>query len=409
MSRDRTMVIAGAGLAGARAAETLRDEGFDGRVVLVGAESERPYERPPLSKGYLQGAAQRDAAFVHPEDFYDDRDIELRTSTRVTALDPDDRSVLLDDGEQLRYDRLLLATGAEPRRLAVPGADLEGVHLLRTLEDADRLRTALDRATNVVVVGSGWIGSEVAASARTLGKEVTLLGRDDVPLAHVLGTELGGLFGQLHVDNGVHLEMKTEVEAIQGTRRVDAVRTRDGRTFDADLVVAGVGAVPRLELAAAAGLTINGGVATDESLHTSANWVYAAGDIAAAWHPLFGARVRVEHWANADHQGRLAARNMLGAGDSYDRIPYFFSDQFDLGMEYSGYAPRWDDVVVRGDPERRELVAFWLRDDRVVAGMNVNVWDVAEQIQALIRSRRPVDTARLVDPCIPIEALNAAA
>jgi len=400
------MVIVGAGLAGAHAVETLRDEGFDGRIVLVGAEPERPYERPPLSKAYLQGTAERDDAFVHPEEFYDDHDIELRTSTRATALAPDDRLVVLDDGERLHYDRLLLATGAEPRRLAVPGAELAGVHLLRTLDDADRLRAALDQATKVVVIGSGWIGSEVAASARTLGKDVTLVGRDDVPLARVLGSEVGVVFRQLHADHGVHLAMNTEVDAIQGTTTVDAVRTSDGRTFAADLVVVGVGAVPRLELAGEAGLTINGGVATDESLHTSANWVYAAGDIAAAWHPHFGARLRVEHWANAGHQGRTAARNMLGAGVSYDRIPYFFSDQLDLGMEYSGHAPRWDQVVVRGDTERREFVAFWLREGRVVAGMNVNVWHLADPVQALIRSGRQVDPTRLADPDVPIKALH---
>ena len=409
MSDNRTMVIAGAGLAGARAAETLRDEGFSGRVVLVGAEAERPYERPPLSKGYLQGTAERDAAFVHSESFYDDHDIELRTSTRVTALDPAGRTVVLDRSERVRYDRLLLATGSEPRRLDVPGEGLEGVHLLRTLADADRLSRALDSATKVVVIGSGWIGSEGAASARTLGKDVTLVGRDDSPLRRVLGPELGAVFGRLHADHGVHLAMNTEVEAILGTHVVDGVRTRDGRTFDADVVVVGVGARPRVELARDAGLAINGGVATDESLHTSANWIYAAGDIASAWHPLFGARLRVEHWANAGHQGRIAARNMLDAGASYDRIPYFFSDQFDLGMEYSGYAPRWDRVVVRGDVEGREVVAFWLREGRVVAGMNVNVWDLAEPIQGLIRSGRPVDPIRLADSDVPIEELSVAA
>jgi 3-phenylpropionate/trans-cinnamate dioxygenase ferredoxin reductase subunit len=406
MSGKRTMVIVGASLAGARAAEALRDEGFEGGIVLVGAEAERPYERPPLSKGYLQDKTERDAVYVHPEDFYDDRDIELRTATRAAAVDPHDSVVVLESGERLAYDRLLLATGSEPRALDVPGATLPGVHLLRTLEDADRLRDALDTAHAVVVIGSGWIGAEVAASARTLGKDVTLVGRGAVPLERVLGPEIGAIYRQLHADHGVQLVTNTEVESIQGHDTVEAVRTTDGRTVDGDLVVVGVGATPRLELARGAGLTIDGGVVTDEGLRSSVDSIYAAGDIAAAWHPFFNARLRVEHWANATHQGRLAARNMLGAGVSYDRIPYFFSDQFDLGMEYSGYAPEWDQVVFRGDTVGREFVAFWIHDGRVVAGMNANTWDLAEPIQELIRTRRPVDLKRLADPEIPIGELH---
>jgi 3-phenylpropionate/trans-cinnamate dioxygenase ferredoxin reductase subunit len=406
MSGNRTMVIVGASLAGGRAAEALRDEGFEGGVVLVGAEAELPYERPPLSKGYLQGKAERDAAYLHPADYYDDHDIELRTAIRATAVDPQDSVVILENGERLAYDRLLLATGSEPRALNVRGATLPGVHVLRTLADADRLRDALDTAHAVVVIGSGWIGSEVAASARTLGKDVTVIGREAAPLERVLGPEVGAIYRQLHIDHGVQLVANTEVESIRGDDTVEAVRTTDGRTVDADLVVVGVGATPRLELARGAALTIDGGVVTDSELRTSVVSIYAAGDIAAAWHPFFHARLRVEHWANAAHQGRLAARNMLGAGDSYDRIPYFFSDQFDLGMEYSGYAPEWDQVVIRGDTAKREFVAFWLQDGRVVAGMNANVWDLAEPIQGLIRSRQSVDPKRLADPDIPIADLH---
>lgn len=406
MSDNRTMVIVGASLAGGRAAEALRDEGFEGGVVLVGAEAERPYERPPLSKGYLQGTAGRDAAYLHPADYYGDHDIELRTAIRATAVEPHDSVVILENGERLAYDRLLLATGSEPRALEVPGAALPGVHVLRTLADADKLRDALDAAQAVVVIGSGWIGSEVAASARTLGKAVTLVGREAAPLTRVLGPEVGAIYRQLHTDHGVRLVANTEVESIRGDDTVEAVRTTDGRTVDADLVVVGVGATPRLELARAGRLTIDGGVVTDHELRTSVESIYAAGDIAAAWHPFFHARLRVEHWANATHQGRLAARNMLGAGDSYDRIPYFFSDQFDLGMEYSGYAPEWNQVVFRGDTAKREFVAFWLQDGRVVAGMNANIWDLAEPIQDLIRSHQPVDPNRLADPDIPIADLH---
>lgn len=396
------MVVAGAGLAGARATEALREEGFDGPVVLVGDEPARPYERPPLSKAFLQGSATADDAFVHAEEWYDASDVELRTGTRVVALHVNDREVELDDGTELRYDRLLLATGSKARSLNVPGGHLPGVHTLRTLAGAERLRAALLEAERVVVAGSGWIGTEVAASARSLGSEVTIVGRDEVPLERVLGREVGAVYGELHRDNGVHLVMGTQIESVRGCTSVEEVRTADGRTIPCDVVVAGVGAVPRLELAEAAGLAVNGGIATDDRLHTSANWVYAAGDVAAAWHPVFQTRIRVEHWANAQNQGRVAARNMLRQNVAYDRIPYFYSDQFDLGMEYSGYAPRWDRVVFRGDVDRREFIAFWLLDGRVVAGMNANVWDVVEPIQELVRSGPMVDPSRLVDPDVPL-------
>lgn len=400
------MVVVGAGLAGARAVETLREEGFDGRIVLAGEEPVRSYERPPLSKGFVQGTTAVSDVFVHSEDWYEAADVELRIDTRVTALHAGAREVVLDDREQLRYDRLLLSTGSSARPLRVPGADLAGVHLLRTLADAEHLVSALRDSPRVVVIGSGWIGSEVAASARTLGCEVTLVGRGARPLERVLGVEVGAVYRDLHRDHGVRLVMGATVESLHGARRVEEVRTADGQILACDLVVAGVGAVPRLELAESARLTTKGGIATDERLHTSANWVYAAGDVAAAWHPLYQTRLRVEHWANASNQGRVAAKNMLGGDVVYDRVPYFFSDQFDLGMEYSGHAPHWDEVVFRGDPVGREFVAFWLRNGRVVAGMNANVWDVVEPIQKLIRSGRVVDPARLADLDVGLEDLD---
>jgi len=400
------MVVVGAGLAGARAVETLREEGFDGPVVLVGEESRRPYERPPLSKSFLQGSTPAEEAFVHPEAWYDASEVELLTGTRAVDLRVDDRELVLESGRRLRYERLLLATGSAARPLAVPGADLPGVHLLRTLDDAEHLRAALVSAPAVVVIGAGWIGSEVAASARSLGCDVTLVGRDAVPLQKVLGAEVGAIFRDLHRDHGVRLVMNSEVESLHGTGRVEEVRLRDGRVLPCDLVVVGVGAAPRLELAQAAGLTVNGGIATDERLHASGNWVFAAGDVAAAWHPIFKSRLRVEHWANAGHQGRVAAENMLGKAVVHDRVPYFFSDQFDLGMEYSGHAPTWDEVVFRGDTKRREFIAFWLSDGRVVAGMNANTWDVVEDIQALVRSARVVDRARLSDPDVALDNLD---
>ncbi len=406
MTTPRTIVIVGASLAGAKAAETLRDEGYDGRLVLVGAEAERPYERPPLSKGYLQGQAERDSVYVHAEGFYAQQDDRAAVRPRGHRHRPGRAHRQPGRArEPCRWDRLLLATGAEPRRLAVPGADLDGVHYLRDLADCDRLREALGAGGRLVVVGAGWIGSEVGASARQLGMEVTLLERLAVPLEQVLGPTVGRLYANLHRERGVELLTGVELEALEGAGRVERVRLSDGRTIDCSAVVVGVGAVPRTALAEAAGLAVEDGVLADATLRTSAPDVYAAGDVANAMHPFYGRRVRVEHWANALNQGPAAARNMLGADEPYDRIPYFFSDQYDVGMEYSGLARGSDQVVLRGDLAARELIAFWIADGRVAAGMNVNVWDVAEPIQALIRSRAAVDPARLGDPAVPLEAL----
>ncbi|HEY5015060.1 MAG TPA: FAD-dependent oxidoreductase, partial [Acidimicrobiia bacterium] len=350
MVTPHTFVIVGASLAGAKAAETLRAEGFDGRVVLIGAEAERPYERPALSKGYLRGDVERETVFVHDESFYADQSIELRTATTVVALRPDEHALELEGGESLAYDRLLLTTGARARRIHVDGADLDGVHYLRSIADADRLAHALHEATNVVVIGAGWIGSEVAASARQLGHAVAVVDPGTVPLERVLGPQVGSIYRDLHADHGVELHLESGVESLSGRGHVGEVRLTDGSRIPADLVVAGVGAQPRVELAADAGLAVGNGVIVDAYLRTSNPDVFAAGDVASAYHPGMGARLRVEHWANAAHQGAAAARNMLGTPTAYDRVPYFFSDQYELGMEYSGHATSWDRVVFRGNP-----------------------------------------------------------
>jgi 3-phenylpropionate/trans-cinnamate dioxygenase ferredoxin reductase subunit len=400
-----TMVIAGAGLAGAKAAQTLREEGFDGRVVLLGAESERPYERPPLSKEYLRGEAGRDKVYVHDASYYDDHDIELRTSTSAERLDAGSSEVVLAGGERLRYDALLLATGARPRRLTLPGADLVGVYELRTLADSEALGKRLQDGARIVVVGAGWIGSEVAASARQKGLEVTVVEPLSVPLERVLGAQVGAIYRDLHAEHGVRMLLGRGVAAFEGDGRVSAVRTDDGERIECDLVVVGVGVTPRDELAQRAAIEVDDGIVVDEHLQTTRPGVFAAGDVARAHHPLLGSSIRVEHWANALNQGPAAARNMLGKRVAYERIPYFFSDQYDVGMEYSGHAPQWDEVVLRGDPQAREFIAFWLREGRVLAGMNVNVWDVTEQIQALVRSAAPVDARALADPDTPLTDL----
>jgi 3-phenylpropionate/trans-cinnamate dioxygenase ferredoxin reductase subunit len=400
-----TFVIVGGGLAGAKAAETLRSEGFDGRLVLVGAERERPYERPPLSKEYLRGEAGREKVYVHEPDYYATNDVELRLGRAAVGLETSSRDVLLDDGERLHYDRLLLATGAEPRRLPIPGAELDGVLYLRTVEDSDALRARLARGGALVVVGAGWIGCEVAASARQAGLDVTVIDPLAVPLERVLGREVGAVYRDIHTDHGVEMLAGSGVEAFEGGARVERVRMTGGRTLDCDLVVVGVGVRPRTRLAELAGLDVADGVLVDEHLRTSVRGIFAAGDVASAHHPHYDARLRVEHWASALHQGPVAARGMLGQHAVYDRVPYFFSDQYEVGMEYSGHAARWDRVVFRGDPPTREFVAFWLDGDRVVAGMNVNVWDVVDPIQRLIRDRTPVDDRRLADPDVPLDAL----
>ncbi|HKG52595.1 MAG TPA: FAD-dependent oxidoreductase [Actinomycetales bacterium] len=406
MKGDRTIAIVGAGLAGATAAQVLRDEGFVGRVVLLGEEAERPYERPPLSKGFLQGETPRDKVFVHDAGWYAEHDVDLRLSARVTGLDRRAHEVTLADGERVRYEALLLATGSSPRRLQVPGAELSGVHYLRRLEDSDRLKSAFESSERVVVVGAGWIGLESAAAARAAGLSVTIIEPAALPLLRVLGPEVAQVFAGLHRDHDVDLRLRAGVSALVGADgAVTHVVLSDGTRLPADLVVVGIGVTPNTSLAADAGLAVSDGVDVDEHLRSSDPDVYAAGDVAAAMHPSWGRRIRVEHWANARHQGRTAALSMLGRDAVHDRLPYFFTDQYDLGMEYTGYADGYDQVVVRGDVTTREFIAFWLRSGRVLAGMNVNVWDVVEDVGELVRSGRQVDVERLADPAVPLTAL----
>ena len=407
MPAQEPFVIVGGGLAGAKAAETLRKEGFGGPVVLVGAEPETPYERPPLSKGYLLGTADRESPRVHPADWYPENDVDLRTGVRATHLDPVAHRLTLDTGEELGYAKLLLATGASARRLPVPGSDLDGVRYLRTFADSDRLLADLSGGgKRVLIVGAGWIGLEVAAAARHHGNDVTIVEPQPTPLHAALGPDMGAVFARLHRQHGVDLFTDTTVREFRGTDgRVTSVVTDGHAGLPADLVVVGVGATPNIELAAAAGLEVDNGVVTDHALRTSVADVFAAGDVASSFHPLYGRYVRVEHWANALNGGQAAARSMLGQDVVYDRVPYFFTDQYDLGMEYSGLGGPGDTVVTRGNPDDGAFIAFWLENGRVTAGMNVNVWDVTDPIQALVRARTAVDPARLTDPDVPLTDL----
>jgi 3-phenylpropionate/trans-cinnamate dioxygenase ferredoxin reductase component len=408
MTTDTTYLIVGASLAGAKAAETLRAEGFDESLIMIGQESERPYERPPLSKEYLLGKAERDTIYVHPPQWYAEHDVDLRLAVTVTGLHPGSHEVSLADGSRTGYSKLLLATGSSPRRLTVPGADLGGVLYLRTVQDSDRLKAAFQDASRVAIIGGGWIGLETAAAARTAGAGVTVLERGELPLLRVLGREAAEVFADLHREHGVDLRCGVQVAEITGSNGIaDGVRLADGSRVEADVVIVGVGITPNSELAVAAGLKTGNGVVVDAQLRSSDPDIYAAGDVATAFHPLLGKHIRVEHWYNALHQPQTAAKAMLGQDVAYDRVPYFYTDQYDLGMEYSGYVEPhgYDEVVFRGDVPRREFIAFWLSGGRVLAGMNVNIWDVNEAIRELICAGQPVDKDALRDPEIPLESL----
>jgi 3-phenylpropionate/trans-cinnamate dioxygenase ferredoxin reductase component len=405
MSSIDRIVVVGAGLAAARASEALRKEGYEGSITILGEEAERPYLRPPLSKEYLRGESDREAVYVHPATFYAEQRIDVRSGTTVRGIEPGPREVVLDGQERVPFDRLLIATGARPRTLPVPGADLPGVMTLRSLSDADAIHAAAIDAERIVVIGAGWIGSEVAASLRMLGRTVVLIAPEAAPLERVLGREVGGVYRDLHLEHGVNWRPGTTVRRVIGTDRVQAIETSAGERIAADLVVVGVGVQPRTELAAGAGLAVADGIEVSATLETSVPGIFAAGDVASAWHPFYNRRLRSEHWANAKFQGWAAGRSMLGATDPFDRIPYFYSDQYDVGMEYTGYASASDRLVVRGSLADRQFVAFWLADGRVVAGMNTNIWDVAKPIERLIRSRAVVDIDAVADPSVAIDEL----
>jgi len=408
MTRSTSFVIVGGGLAGAKAAEALRNNDFDGHIVLFAEEEQLPYERPPLSKEFMAGKKSLSDFTVQNPAWYRDHDVDLRLGTRVSSVDPSAHTVGLPDDTTVGYDKLLLATGSASRRPPIPGSDAAGVHYLRTYEDASALNSVLAEGSSLAVVGAGWIGLEVAASARQRGVNVTVVEAAKQPLLAALGETVGEVFATLHRDHGVDLRLQAQVEEITRSDgpdgKANGLRLGDGSTVAADAVLVAVGAEPNIELAEQAGLSMgDGGVLVDASLRTSDPDIYAVGDIAAAEHPLFGTRIRTEHWANALKQPAVAAAGMLGKPGEYDELPYFFTDQYDLGMEYAGHAPSFDRVVFRGDVAGREFVAFWLDgDNRVLAGMNVNIWDVLDDVKGLIRSRAPVDADRLADPQSPL-------
>ncbi|MEP6797821.1 MAG: FAD-dependent oxidoreductase [Lapillicoccus sp.] len=404
------VVIVGGGLAGAGTAAALRDEGYDGSIVLFAAENHVPYDRPPLSKSYLRGESPLSETEVHPTDWYAGHDIDLRLGSAVTTVEREAHRVASTDGGWTAYDRLVLATGASPRRIDLPGADLGGVVQLRTVEDSDALRSALASKARMVIIGAGWIGLEVAAAAREAGSSVTVLESAEQPLLAVCGPTLGAFFATLHRGHGVDVRLGVQVasiEAAAGSRKVGAVTLADGTSIPADIVLVGIGATPNIDLAVSCGLDVDNGILVDAQGRSSDPDIFAVGDVANADTPAFGERLRVEHWANALDRPASVARGVLGQDGGFDKLPFFYSDQYDLGLEYSGHGSPSAEVVVRGDVDAGEFVAFWLEGDVVRAGMNVNVWDVQDDIQALITARTPVDRVKLADPSVPIAAATA--
>jgi 3-phenylpropionate/trans-cinnamate dioxygenase ferredoxin reductase subunit len=416
MRRQRIVIIGGS-LAGATAAATLRDDGFDGEIHLIGAEAQLPYHRPPLSKGYLRQQERFEDQLVKPAGFYADQRIELKLGVPATAIDAGHQVVELEGGERVVYDRLLVATGGRNRTLSVPGATLESVFQLRTVEDCDRIRAVAQPGRRAVVMGLGFIGSEVSASLRQLGLEVAAVEGSRVPLARVLGDEVGQVLAGIHREKGVELILEDSVAAFEGSGRVGRVRTKKDRVLECDMVVAGIGIVPNTELLAAAGAQVENGVLVDEHCRTSLSDVYAAGDVTNHLHPIFG-RLRVEHWNNGYQQGRAAARSLLGGVQPYDYIHSFWSDQYEHSIEYVGFAASWDRVVFRGRPESRKFLGFYLKAGILRAAVGLNRGGDPEDpktdgelklVANLIRNRVPVDPARLADEDVDLHRLVAAA
>ena len=405
---SQTFVIVGASLAGGGAAAALRQEGFDERVVLIGAEPQSPYERPPLSKDYLRGESSFEQALVQPPDFYGENGIETRFGVRATRVDAAEKVVELGDGERVAYDKLLIATGGRNRRFPIPGLDLEGIYDLRTMADCDRIRAEIAPGRKAVVVGMGFIGSEVAASLRQSGVDVAVVDRNKAPLRRVLGEEVGRVMEGIHRDHGAMLIFEDTVAAFEGTGRVEWVTTQRGRRIECDFVVVGLGIEPVTEILAGTSAEIDNGIVVDEFCWTGVEGIYAAGDVANHYHPVFERRIRVEHWQNALKQGPAAARSMMGKGEPYDDIPWFWSDQYDFNLQYAGFHTEWDEFVVRGNMEERNFVAFYRKDRRVLATVAINRGRDLRRSMQLIKAQRPVDATKLRDPDVDLRELLSA-
>ncbi|WP_099332950.1 NAD(P)/FAD-dependent oxidoreductase [Actinomyces minihominis] len=415
MDNLEKVVIIGGGLAGAKTAEALRKKGFAGTIDLVDGEDHLPYERPPLSKTYLAGEEPFEKALVHTGDWYGAHEVTLHQNRRATGIDIQARTVALDDGQVLPYDKLVLATGSAARHLPLEGAEASNVHYLRTVDDAEAIRATFGVGRRLVLIGGGWIGLEVAAVARTAGTAVTILEAGKLPLIQVVGEEVAEVFANLHRRHGVDLRTNVKVVGIETCDGMaTGVRLEDGEVVEADAIVIGIGTVPRLDLAGDAGLAVDNGVLVDAELRTSDPDIFAVGDIANQDHPILGYRVRVEHWATALNQPKTVATTILGQSTPYTELPYFYTDQYgregnyELSCEYIGHVAQGVEtrLVVRGDLDSLEFVAFWLDlDNHLLAVMPVNTWDVIDQVKGLIADRRMVDPAKLANSEVPYSSL----
>lgn len=392
-----TFVIVGASLTGGTAAATLRQDGFDGDVILVGAEPHPPYERPPLSKQYLRREVPFEKALVRPTGFYEAHAIDTRFGDAATHIDPAERKVELASGRSVRYDKLLIATGVRNRRPPIPGLNLENVFDLRSVDDADALRAEVVPGRKAAVIGMGFIGCEVAASLRQQGVEVVCIDPSPTPLFRVLGEKLGQVMSTIHRDHGVDMVFDDVVTRFEGSRRVERVITKGGRRVDCDFAVVGVGVEPVVNFLDASGVEIDNGILVDEYCRTNVDDIYAAGDVANHYHPLFQKRMRVEHWQNAMQQGAAAARNMLGARKPYDPVHWFWSDQYDVNLQYAGFHREWDQVVVRGSLDARNFIAFYLNQQRIDAVVALNRGKDVRSAIPLVKGRAAVDPRQLAD------------
>jgi 3-phenylpropionate/trans-cinnamate dioxygenase ferredoxin reductase subunit len=366
----KPMVIVGGGLAGGNAAATLRDEGFGGPVVIISREPGVPFGRPPLSKTYLRSEESLDGWYVRPADWYAAHDVD-RLAASVTAVDPAAHRLVLDSGREVEYQKVLIATGGQNRRLRIPGAELSGIHYLRTVADCDAIKREAITGRRAVVVGMGFIGCEVAASLTQLGVHVATAFPEQNPLERVLGAQVGAVIGAMHRAKGVRLLAGSHVAAFDGAGRLEAVVTADGSRVECDFAVVGVGINPDVRAVAGTSIALENGILADERCRASAADVYAAGDVANQLHPVFG-RVRVEHYNNGEKQGAAAARSMLGSAAPYDYIHTFWSDQYEHKLEYAGHATDWDDFAVRGSLADGRLVGFYLRDGVLLAAVGVD-------------------------------------
>jgi 3-phenylpropionate/trans-cinnamate dioxygenase ferredoxin reductase subunit len=392
-----TIVVVGASVAGGTAAATLRGEGYEGRLVLIGAEDLPPYERPPLSKEVLRGEQPFESTFLRPAGWWEEQGIETRLATHVDRLDAGEREVVLAGGERLVFDRAIVATGGRNRRLSIPGAGLEGVFDLRHAEDAERIHQAARAGGRAVLVGMGFIGAEVAASLRHLGVDVTVIELFETALYRVLGAEIGRTIEDMHRDHGVEMVFNDTVKRFEGSGRLERVVTDNGRAIECSFAVVGVGTDPAAEPMQGRGIGVDGAIEVDAQLRTAIPGVFAAGDVASHDHPVFG-RIRVEHYDNAVKMGQTAARNALGRAEIFDDPHWFWSDQYDSNIQMSGYAPTWDRMVIRGSLSQRSYCAFLLQGGRLRSAISMD-WkrDVRRSFE-LIRRQVQVDETLLADP-----------